>query len=207
VELDRFWARLQDADVPFVLHVGTNGGQADPVYHENGRPLAPDLFGGDENMRSKDYMALPELPANILTALILDGVLDRFPSLRGACIEYGAAWVPAWLDRLDRTHRFFKGTESVLAELRRQPSQYVRERLMFAPDSTEQLPGLVEQLGVELLMFSTDFPHPEGGTDPIGAFVSALSHLSEEQKELFYRKNFARLIGSRLPEPAAPAAS
>ncbi|TMM39810.1 MAG: hydrolase [Actinobacteria bacterium] len=197
VELDPFWARLQDADIPFVLHVGTSGGQVDPVYHNNGRPLSPDLFGGDENMRSKDYMALPELPAKILTALILDGVLDRFPSLRGGCIEYGAAWVPAWLDRLDRTHKYFSSTESSLADLREKPSRYVREQLKFTPDSSEQVALLMEQLGDELLMFSTDFPHPEGGKDPIGSFELALATVSEERKDLFYRKNFAQLMGSQ----------
>jgi predicted TIM-barrel fold metal-dependent hydrolase len=205
LELDPFWARLQDADKPFLLHVGTSGGQVEAVYHNNGRPLDPDLFGGTENMRSKDYMALPELPAKILTALVLDGVFDRFPSLRGGCIEYGSAWVPAWLDRLDRTHRFFADTESSLASLRRKPSEYVRDQVKFTPDSTEQVASLVEQLGDQLLMFSTDFPHPEGGKDPIGSFERAVASLSDERQECFYWRNFAQLMGSQVKDPVAPA--
>ena len=39
--------------------------------------------------------------------------------------------------------------------------------------------------------------HPEGGKDPIGSFELALATVSEERKDLFYRKNFAQLMGSQ----------
>ena len=73
----------------------------------------------------------------------------------------------------------------------------MREQLKFTPDSSEQVALLMDQLGDELLMFSTDFPHPEGGKDPIGSFELALATVSEERKDLFYRKNFAQLMGSQ----------
>ena len=56
VALDPFWARLQDADVPFVSHVGSGGRLVPRGYRENGRPLPPDFLGGGENIRSKDFI-------------------------------------------------------------------------------------------------------------------------------------------------------
>ena len=47
VALDPFWARLQDADVPFVTHVGTGGRLVPTGYRENGRPVPPDFLGGE----------------------------------------------------------------------------------------------------------------------------------------------------------------
>lgn len=146
-------------------------------------------------MRSKDYMVLPHFPATTLAVLILDGVLDRFPLLRGACIEYGAAWVPSWIDRLDRTYSFFRKTEEELARLGRKPSEYVAEQIKFTPDSSERVASLTDELGPGLLMFSTDFPHFEGGEDPIGAFEEGLNGIPEEAKTQFYKTNFAQLVG------------
>ena len=52
------WARLQDADVPFMLHIG-GGGRAIPrAFHNNDRPVT-DFLGGGENIRSKDFMTHP----------------------------------------------------------------------------------------------------------------------------------------------------
>lgn len=79
--LDPFWARLQDADVPFVTHIGTGGRLVPTGYRENGRPLPSDFLGGGENIRSKDFVNIGYWPENFLSVLALDGVFDRFPAV------------------------------------------------------------------------------------------------------------------------------
>jgi predicted TIM-barrel fold metal-dependent hydrolase len=91
-DLDGFWDLLSDANVPFVLHVGGGGRLLDPAFHNNAMPV-PDHLGGGENVRSKDFLAIPHSPEVFLGALIYDGLFDRFPKLRGGCIEQGAGWV------------------------------------------------------------------------------------------------------------------
>ncbi len=49
--------------------------------------------------------------------------------------------------------------------------------------------------GPELFLFSTDFPHPEGTKDPLGRFEKTMEGVSEADKERFYSKNFAELLG------------
>ena len=82
--LDPFWARLLDADVAFVSHIGTGGRLVPTGYRENGRPLPTDFLGGGENIRSKDFINIGYWPENFLSALALDGVFERFPTARGS---------------------------------------------------------------------------------------------------------------------------
>ena len=101
-DLDPVWRRLSEAGVPFVLHVGAATPTLPPAYHKNGHPRPKDWLGGGENLRAKDFFSLSFAPQNFLAALVLDGVFDRFPKLRGGVIELGAGWVPDFLRRLDQ---------------------------------------------------------------------------------------------------------
>ena len=60
---------------------------------------------------------------------------------------------------------------------------------------------MIEQAGVELFMFSTDYPHPEGGRDPIAKFEETLTDTSTADQERFYSTNMAELLG-RVPVAA-----
>lgn len=193
--LDDFWTLLERSDVPFVLHVGGGGRLLDPAFHNNGMPVT-DHLGGGENVRSKDYLAIHHSPEVFLGTLILDGLFDRHPRLRGACIEQGAAWVVSWLHHLDYGQRAFRRTEEPLRALADTPSAYVRRHLKFTPFPGEPVGWMIEQAGAELFMFSTDYPHPEGGRDPLAKFEEALVGASAEDLARFYAGNLADLLGA-----------
>ena len=89
VELDGFWARLAEAGVPFVLHVGGAPLQVHKAWGNNGRAATRDWLGGGENVRTKDAAVLHQAPEMFVSMLIMDGVLDRHPTLRGAAVELG----------------------------------------------------------------------------------------------------------------------
>ena len=193
-DLDPFWQLLNDSGVPFVLHVGGGGRLLDRAFHNNGMPVT-DHLGGGENIRSKDFLAISNSPSLFLGAMILDGMFDRFPSLRGGVIEEGAAWVVSWLHQLDFALRAFRRTEAPLGKLEQRPSEYVRRHLKFTPFPGEPVGWMIEQAGPELFMFSTDFPHPEGGKDPKAKFEEAMTGVSEADCERFYFSNMAELLG------------
>jgi predicted TIM-barrel fold metal-dependent hydrolase len=197
-DLDPLWSLLQDRDVPFVLHVGGGGRLLDRAFHNNAMPVS-DHLGGGENIRSKDYLAVYHSPALFLGALILDGVFDRFPGLRGGCIEQGAGWVVSWVRHLDYAQRAFRRTEEPLQRLAHQPSEYVNRHLKFTPFPGEPVGWMIDQAGPELFMFSTDYPHPEGGRDPLAKFEETLEGVSAADQDRFYRANMAELLGSRAP--------
>ena len=197
-DLDGFWDVLSEAGVPFVLHVGGGGRLLDPTFHNNAMPVS-DHLGGGENVRSKDYLAIPHSPQVFLGTLIYDGLFDRFPKLRGGCIEQGAGWVVSWMRHLDYGVRAFRRTEEPLRRLELTPSDYVRRNLKFTPFPGEPVDWMIEQTGSELFMFSTDYPHPEGGKDPLQKFDDALAGSSDEVRSKFFYDNMNELLhGARV---------
>ncbi len=192
-DLDGFWEALSEANVPFVLHVGGGGKLLDSAFHNNGMPVT-DHLGGGENVRSKDFIAIPHSPQVFLGTLIYDGLFDRFPKLRGGCIEQGASWVVSWMRYLDYGVRAFRRTEEPLRRLELTPSDYVRRHLKFTPFPGEPVDWMIEQSGAELFMFSTDYPHPEGGKDPLKKFDEALAGSSEDHRSKFFFDNMHELL-------------
>jgi uncharacterized protein len=197
-ELEGFWDLLEEKDTPFVLHVGGGGRLLDRAFHNNDMPVT-DHLGGGENIRSKDYLAIHHSPALFLGVLILDGLFDRHPDLRGGCIEQGAGWVVSWLHHLDYAQRAFRRTEEPLRRLQDKPSDYVRRHLKFTPFPGEPVGWMIDQSGAELFMFSTDYPHPEGGRDPLAKFEETLNETDEVDKSRFYADNMADLLGRHAP--------
>jgi predicted TIM-barrel fold metal-dependent hydrolase len=193
-EYDGLWRHLEATNIPFMLHIGGGGRPLEKVFHNNGLAAITDFLGGGENIRSKDYMVLQNPPQTFLTVMALDGVFERFPGLRGGCIEQGAVWVPSWLRQLDIAQQTFQKTEPAL-RLPLKASEYIRRQMRFTPFSTEPVGWLIEQAGEELFLFSSDYPHPEGGRNPLGRFEDSLSGISEEAKTRFYSKNFAEMMG------------
>ena len=196
-DLDGFWDVLAESDTPFVLHVGGGGPLLDRAFHNNAMPVH-DHLGGGENIRSKDFLAVHQSPALFLGVLILDGLFDRFPKLRGGCIEQGAGWVVSWLYELEFAKKSFSRTEPPLNKLSLTPREYVSRHLKFTPFPGEPVGWMIEQAGSELFMFSSDYPHPEGTKDPIGRFEKTLTTTGEADKALFYAGNMAELMGTRV---------
>jgi predicted TIM-barrel fold metal-dependent hydrolase len=203
--LDPVWAQAQEAGKPIVFHVGGGHRLADaklldPEYFENGGPSVPDFHGGDENFRSVDYMAIPTAPMQTLATLIFDGVLERFPRLRFGVIEQGASWVPSWMRFMDSAFHAFRKREERLQALSMLPSEYARRQVRVTPYPAEDVGWAIQQSGDEMLLFSSDYPHVEGGRNPIKRFEESIGDLSDAQKQRFYFDNFVDLMGQGLGE-------
>ncbi|MGA0603262.1 amidohydrolase family protein [Caulobacter sp. KR2-114] len=194
VDLDPFWARLAEAGVPFVLHVGGAPLQLAKAWMNNGRAPTKDWLGGGENLRTKDIALLHEGPEAFLTMLVLDGVLERHPGLRGACVELGAGWVPELLRRLDWVVKHWSRNDANLQALRRTPSQQITEQLAFTPFVFEEVGRFIDQSNPDLYLFSSDYPHIEGGRDPIGRFEASLGEREASVRDRFYTDNFLRIF-------------
>jgi predicted TIM-barrel fold metal-dependent hydrolase len=180
-------------------HRLADGNLLDPEYFENGGPPVPDFHGGDENFRSIDYMAIPTAPMQTLSVLILDGVLDRHPDLKIGVMEQGASWVPSWMRYLDSSFDAFRKREERLQKLALRPSEYIKRQVRVTPYPSEDVGWIVENSGDEICLFSSDYPHVEGGRNPIKRFEASMENLSEAQKQAFYHDNFVDLMGAGLP--------
>jgi predicted TIM-barrel fold metal-dependent hydrolase len=189
------WARAEEAGIPIVFHVGGTGQLISPSYFINGLPVPHDFHGGDENFRSVDYMGIPVPPAQTLATMIFDGVLERFPRLRIGVIEQGAIWVPSWLRQMESAFEAFGRHEERLQALSLSPSEYVHRQIRFTPYPTEDVGWIVDQGGPDLVMFSSDYPHVEGGRKPVERFEASLGAADDDVRQAFYVDNFLFLMG------------
>ena len=180
-----------------MLHIGGAGRPVKKAFHDNGRPVS-DFLGGGENIRSRDYMAIHQIPEQFLSAMILDGVLDDHPGLMGGCIEQGALWVPGFLRLIDACQATFARTEPRVQELELRASDYVHRQLFVTPFVREDVGWLIEECGDDIMLFSSDFPHPEGSKDPVRLFEDTMDGVSDRARDRFYEHNFVEMMGAAL---------
>jgi predicted TIM-barrel fold metal-dependent hydrolase len=196
--LDPLWARLAEGRAPLVLHIGGESGflasdrwPKTPVLdfvpgstmtefatnEEGAEPLAPWL-----------YVTMTYAPQNLLTVLALGGVFERHPGLRVAVVELGAGWVGPLLDQLDQAARVFpRRLSGVISE---RPSDYLRRQVRVTPFFSEPVEAMVERYDVaDMLCYSSDYPHPEGGTYPLDRFRRALGDRWDDLAEPFHTTN------------------
>ena len=197
--LDPFWQKLSDEGIPFLMHVGGAPLQLDKSWNDNGKPPSKDWMGGGENVRAKDMVVMHQGPETFISMMVLDGVFERHPKLRGASVELGAGWVPEMLQRLDYVVKTWTRVDKNLGDIKRKPSEQLKEQMAFTPYAHEDVGLLMDASSPELYLFSSDYPHVEGTRDPIGKFEKTLTNHDESKKDLFYSENFLRIFpGARV---------
>jgi predicted TIM-barrel fold metal-dependent hydrolase len=196
VELDPLWALAEEAGLPILFHVGGEE-KMSRDYLENGLPFVKDFHGGDENFTSLTFMAIPLSVWQTLSVLVIDGVFDRFPRLKFGAIELGASWLPSLMKFLDSGCAAF-AKEERLQKLSATPSEILRRQLRVTPYPHEDVAWIMANSGREMVLFSSDFPHVEGGRNPLKRFNDSLVGVSEADRRRFYRDNFIDLMGRGL---------
>jgi uncharacterized protein len=90
---------------------------------------------------------------------IVSGRLDRHPGLKIGLIESGMGWVPFALEALE--HQFDEMLPSKTGMLNKRPWEYFRDHFWVTFWFETIAPKLLlETIGVDKVMFETDFPHP-----------------------------------------------
>ena len=179
---DPVFAAAQEAGLPVMLHSVT------VVY-----PVFPFNLQGYETMFSTHLLAHPFALIANLVSMMETGVPERFPELKIAFTEGGIGWVPWIMLRMDKEYAERRREVPMLKD---RPSKYVR-RMFFStqpieePEHPEHLRDIIDWIGWDRLMFSTDYPHWDFD-HPREVFKFALT---EEQKALVFRDNAKALYG------------
>ncbi|MGI9644314.1 MAG: amidohydrolase family protein [Ilumatobacteraceae bacterium] len=190
-DFDPVWARFADADVPFVAHVAVNGhyDAVTPSFHNNGRHVAS--LGGDAPTSPVGFVTLKNSVELFLGAMVLDEVFERHERLRCISMEHGAYWVPSWLQGLD----FAEHSLARVSPRQRRASDVARERIRFAPFAGEPVGWIIDSIGPDMLVFASDYPHPEGTSDPIAKFEATMTGCDEATMAAFYFDNLSAFTG------------
>jgi predicted TIM-barrel fold metal-dependent hydrolase len=136
-------------------------------------------------------------PAATMTdcaALIYGGVVEKFPRLRVSFLEARVAWVPYWMEYMDRK---WEKRRSDAPLLTRKPSEYMTGGNFYysAEPDEKALPYVLERIGEELIIFASDYPH--GGSAFTGDLLGR-SDVSERAKTKILRDNGIRLLGEEI---------
>jgi predicted TIM-barrel fold metal-dependent hydrolase len=181
-EFDPFWARVQEAGIPVVIH-STDSFLQD--YVDLWEPRDSETFFGFSAFRhaAQGHRDIEDT----LMSLICHGTLSRFPGLRFATIENGTSWVGGLVHTLERLFRQMpqQFTEDPVAQLRR--------NVWFNPFWEDDVAELIELVGEDHVLFGSDYPHAEGLAEPREYFDS-LTGFGDDTVRKIMGENAAHLL-------------
>ena len=186
-DFDPVWAAFSDHGVAPVFHVSEFESPLHPAWRQ-GEP--------EEGERLFDSIFLYLAPAVALADLILNGVLERFPSLRVGVVELTASWVPHFLLHIDGASDFFAQRHGEpYHQLSARPSEYFLRQVRVAALPYEMPYRLVPKVGDDTFMIGSDWPHAEGVADPVAAAERGIRGLEGAARENILGANAAWLLG------------
>ncbi|MDT3440671.1 MULTISPECIES: amidohydrolase family protein [unclassified Pseudofrankia] len=182
---DPVFARLAEAGVPVAFHLGDSGYNAMIGAPWGGAEefapfRAPDLLGG--------VLIGDRAIHDTMASLIVGSVFTRHPNLKVASIENGSDWVHPLLKGL---RKLANRAPSLFAE---DPLDTIRRHIWVTPYYEEDLRKLADTIGVERVLFGSDWPHGEGLAEP-ASFTDELTAFSPDEVHRIMRANCAELVG------------
>jgi predicted TIM-barrel fold metal-dependent hydrolase len=123
-----------------------------------------------------------------MSALVCGGVLSRFPELRVAVIESGGDWVAPLLAHLADTYR------KMPHGFDEDPVKAFKRNIYISPFHEDNLDRLIATIGVDHVLFGSDFPHPEGLAEPCSYVDHLPADLPKEDVAAIMGGNLGRLM-------------
>jgi predicted TIM-barrel fold metal-dependent hydrolase len=188
---DPIWARLEEAEIPVIYHLGSTEFPEMYASHwgENPNPAS------HRQSLLTYYMAFAERPvSDTIAALLAHNLFGRFPNLRVISIENGSAWVAPTLKKLQGLTRLTPNRDTWrfgAPDLR--PLDQFRRNVWVAPYPEDDIDSLVTLIGAERVLNGSDFPHPEGLLHP-HEFVESLKGFTNSDIRAIMRDNAAELL-------------
>lgn len=182
---DPLWHELEDAGLPFCLHVIVRfnrrvGGLTQWFDREQGEMNLVWGFG-----LGGTFQLVPAI-----SALVCDGLFDRFPRLKALVVESGAGWAGYIMDRLDAKYERFGS-----ATMKERPSEYFRRNVWAVCDPDERsIDSQCDLLGEDKLLWGSDYPHIDSHIDAVERIHRSVAGLSAERRSGVLGENARRLF-------------
>jgi predicted TIM-barrel fold metal-dependent hydrolase len=179
-DYEPMWAAIERLERPVCLH-------------DSGSPRIPSYGDRMDTHTSGHIISHPFEAMVAMMSLIWYGVVERYPGLRFVHVEADAGWLPFWLQRMQQHWDYSGNAEH--PDLRRAPIEYFKDSFFVAARGDEwTLPGVVDLVGDENLLFNTDYPHPDG-TWPWGLESLLEQPLSKQTQQRIFADNAIRAFG------------
>jgi len=177
---ESLWSAIEALGVPVVVHEGTTMNV----------PQSGDRF---DNFAFRHACSHPHEQQYAVLSLIGGGVLQRHPGLRAVFVESGCGWLPYWLERLDDHMEEWNYTT---AHLDLEPTEFFLRQCFVTTEPNERgLPAVIELLGDDIIMWASDYPHPDAIFPGAVTALSERDDLTDASKDKLLRGNAARCFG------------
>jgi predicted TIM-barrel fold metal-dependent hydrolase len=186
-----FWEACSGLGMPVNFHIGASESSLEWF----GSSPWPSL-SRDEKLAIGSALIYVE-NARVLSNIIFSGVLERFADLRIVSVESGIGWIPFILEALD--YQLEETSPSTKQRLPLRPSEYFRRQgygcFWFERTGPARL---IEAIGVDNVLFETDFPHPTClYPDALERVAEVMSGASDHVRRRVLQDNAAELY--RIP--------
>ena len=185
-EFDPFWQRVTELDITVGLHASDDG--LTRYYNQwEGKPEGEHLpFAG-----KSAFMDIMHTQGrgifDTVASLIGHGLLTRFPTLRMLPVENGSAWVRPFIEAIGQSYAH----EPALYD--EDPLMVLKRNIWIHPFHEEDPRGLIDLVGVDRVVFGSDYPHIEGMSEPL-SYVDELEGLSHAEVALVMGGNLAEAM-------------
>jgi predicted TIM-barrel fold metal-dependent hydrolase len=194
---DRIWSVAVSLGMAPMLQVGLQHARFDPGWaNVDGDATLLRMIGSSHRHAA---------PMTLIYSRVYSGVFESFPTLTLLLAEVGTGWLPFVTreidDRISPTAELFIGKW----KLPLRPSEYLARNVRATPLSAGNDQPLIKSMGQlpdDMIVFSSDFPHFEGFTDPIGYYAAALKELPAARRERFLGGSMADVF-ARMGDPIA----
>jgi len=187
---DPFWDVCSQLHMPVNFHIGAS----DIALSFFANAPWPSLDGARQFLVGGMDLAMSN--ARVLSNLIVSGIPERFPECKFVSVESGIGWLPFYLEMLD-----YQMEQTAPGLLGMKPSEIFRRQIYATFWFEEMTPKhLIGEIGVENIMFETDFPHatclyPDGREH----LDRIASELDENTRRRVLQDNAAELYRIALP--------
>jgi predicted TIM-barrel fold metal-dependent hydrolase len=184
---DAVWARLAEASVPVAFHLGDSGYNAFTAMW-GGTPTFEAY--GKMNILSR-VLVSDRAIHDTIASLVVDRVFSRHPGLRVVSVENGSDWMALLVKRLK------KQANQTPWAFDDDPLEVIRRHVWVTPYYEEDIRALAELIGVERILFGSDWPHGEGLAEP-ASFVDELAAFDATEVRKIMRDNALELLGTEV---------
>jgi predicted TIM-barrel fold metal-dependent hydrolase len=181
-EFDPFWKKVEEAGLLVGMHSSDSGYARYTAEWEGNRnemlPFKPNAFRMVGEWRPiQDAVA----------AWVCHGALFRFPNLKIALIENGSSWVEPLMNTLADLYK------KMPQDFEGDPVEAVKNSIHVSPFYEDNLNDLTDLIGVDRVLFGSDYPHPEGLSHP-SHYLDAIKTLSQDDQAKIMGGNLTRLL-------------
>ena len=190
-DLDPVWAAASDLGMAAVFHIGGARTEVDQGWFFNG--------GSPAHFALLHLVAGSTVPQVAMAAMLIEGVFERHPGLVLIVEELGITWLPHFLTTIDGITTGAHGANFGMGpgdyRLPLKPSEYMQRQVRVTPlVSSDPIDAVWGSVPDELLVFSSDLPHPEGRDDAVAICEAQLKGASDAAREGFFGGEIARLL-------------